>query len=78
MIVFFKSDSACRASQILVSDTPDGKFTPLAEKPSTSEDWECLDGSFMYHTKGGKLLMIWSCGTNNGYVKAVCVRATAI
>lgn len=25
----------------------------------------------MYRTKGGKLLMIWSSGTNNGYVKAV-------
>lgn len=136
MIASFKSDFACRASQILVSDTPDGRFTPLTERPSTPENWECLDGTlyidksekpymifchewvqvhdgemcavelsedlrttigkpfllfkaseplwankgktdyitdgpFMYHTKDGKLLMIWSSGTDNGYVEAI-------
>ena len=42
----FKADGACRATQILVCDTPDGKFEPLSDKPITPEGWECLDGTF--------------------------------
>jgi hypothetical protein len=42
----FKSDTHVRATQILVSDTPDGVFTPLSQSPTTPEDWECLDGTF--------------------------------
>lgn len=42
----FKADGACRATQILVCDTPDGKFEPITDKPITPEGWECLDGTF--------------------------------
>ena len=35
-----------RASQIFVCDTPDGKFKPITDKPTTPEKWMCLDGTF--------------------------------
>ena len=41
----FKSEAHCRATQILVSDTPDGKFRPISQKPATPQEWECLDGT---------------------------------
>lgn len=41
----FKSKDHRRATQILVCDTPDGKFKPISQKPVTPEDWECLDGT---------------------------------
>lgn len=41
----FTSDTHHRGTQILVSDTPDGKFTPITELPVTPSDWECLDGT---------------------------------
>ena len=40
-----KADGKCRATQIFVSDTPDGKFIPISDKPATPLDWECLDGT---------------------------------
>ena len=46
LFVSFKSDGACRATQILVCDTPDGEFKPISESPVTPSDWECLDGTF--------------------------------
>ena len=41
----FKANGKCRATQILVCDTPDGTFVPLSDKPATPENWECLDGT---------------------------------
>ena len=46
LFVSFKSDGVCRGTQILVSDTPDGEFKPISERPVTPSDWECLDGTF--------------------------------
>ena len=40
-----KSETRHRATQIFVSDTPDGIFTPLSDAPATPADWECLDGT---------------------------------
>lgn len=45
MFASFKADNRCRASQILVSDTPLGKFVPLTDSPITPMDWECLDAT---------------------------------
>ena len=42
----FKAEGRHRATQILVSDTPDGTFVPLTDRPATPEGWECLDGTF--------------------------------
>lgn len=44
MLASFKADGVCRATSILVSDTPDGEFTVYNERV-TPEDWECLDGT---------------------------------
>lgn len=44
IIASFKKEGVCRASQILVSDTPFGKYRPLNEKLTPSE-WECLDAT---------------------------------
>ena len=41
----FKAEGVCRATQILVSDTPDGEFLPLSDKARTPDEWECLDGT---------------------------------
>ncbi len=41
----FKADDRCRATHILVADSPMGPFAPLSEKPQTPASWECLDGT---------------------------------
>lgn len=136
MFVSFKSETACRGTQILVADTPKGPFTLHSDGPVTPRDWECLDGtlyidrdgkpymvfchewlqvkdgemcavrlsddlkqavgepfllfrasepdwalkdktefvtdgSWMYRTASGKLLMLWSSSAANGYVEAI-------
>ena len=47
MFASCKADGHVRATQIFVCDTPDGKFTPLGDKPQTPEGWECLDGTLV-------------------------------
>lgn len=47
-----KSETACRGTQIFVSDTPDGTFVPLTDEPVTPRNWECLDGT-LYIDKSG-------------------------
>ena len=46
MFASFKAENTCRGTHILVSDTPNGQFIPLSQKPITPSDWECLDGTF--------------------------------
>lgn len=43
----FKAKGKCRATQILVCDTPDGTFVPVSNAPATPENWECLDGTLL-------------------------------
>lgn len=45
----FKAEGRCRGTQILVCDTPTGKFSPISKDPITPSDWECLDGTFFVH-----------------------------
>jgi arabinan endo-1,5-alpha-L-arabinosidase len=45
MFASFKAEGVCRGTQILVSDSALGPFTPLSEDPITPRDWECLDGT---------------------------------
>ena len=52
MFASFKAPNVCRGTQILVCDTPNGKFVPLTEKPITPSDWECLDGTFYVDKQG--------------------------
>jgi GH43 family beta-xylosidase len=46
-----------RASQVLVSDTPEGPFTPFANKPHTPEKWMSLDATLW--VENGKPWMIF-------------------
>ena len=41
-----KGEGICRGTYIFVSDTPDGKYVPVSDKPATPALWECLDGTF--------------------------------
>lgn len=56
LIASFFKKGKCRASQMLVSDKPMGKFIPL-EKPFTPENWECLDATIF--EEDGKLYTIF-------------------
>lgn len=53
----FKSETHTRASQILESDNPLGPFKPISDKPTTPEEWECLDGTFF--VENGKPYMVF-------------------
>ena len=53
-----KAEDRCRATEIFVSDTPDGKFVPVSDIPKTPVEWECLDGTFF--AEDGKPYMIFS------------------
>lgn len=44
--VSMRSEEKPRATQILVSDSPMGRFTPVSDKPATPWDRNCLDGTF--------------------------------
>lgn len=44
--------------QILESDTPDGMFVPVTEKPVTPEEWNCIDG--MIYQEHDKIYLIFS------------------
>ena len=52
-----KADGKCRATQIFVCDTPNGKYAPLSDKPITPPDWECLDGTLFIDN--GKPYMVF-------------------
>lgn len=45
MFASFNSDTRCRGTQILVSDSPMGPFTVHSDGPVTPADWLCLDGT---------------------------------
>ena len=52
MFASFKSADRNRGTQILISDTPDGKFKPVSEYPVTPEDWMSLDGTLYTDNNG--------------------------
>lgn len=58
MFASFKSKNACRGTQVLVSESADGKFSPLTDAPITPHEWECLDGT-LYIDKAGKPYMVF-------------------
>jgi arabinan endo-1,5-alpha-L-arabinosidase len=51
MFASFKGEGVCRGTQILVSESPFGSFSPLTEYPITPKDWECLDGTLFIDEK---------------------------
>ncbi len=46
MFATFGKENGLRGTYILVSDSPEGEFTPLTGKAITPYEWECLDGTF--------------------------------
>ena len=52
MLASFKSDTACRGTQILKADAPDAEFKPISEGAVTPADWESLDGTLYVDKKG--------------------------
>ncbi|MFC5406101.1 glycoside hydrolase family 43 protein [Cohnella soli] len=52
MFASFKADHRCRATQILISNSPLGPFVPHGEGPVTPPDWECLDGTLYVDDEG--------------------------
>lgn len=58
MFASFKTDGKCRATHILVSDSPDSEFSPLTIYPVTPADWECLDGT-LYIDRAGVPYMVF-------------------
>ena len=45
MFASFKAERQYRGTQILVSDSIAGPYSPLTDGPITPPDWECLDGT---------------------------------
>lgn len=52
MFASFKSECKCRGTQVLISESPLGPFTPFSDGPVTPEDWGCLDGTFYIDREG--------------------------
>ena len=52
MLASFKSETACRGTQILVADTPMGPFRLHSDGPVAPRDWECLDGTLYVDAQG--------------------------
>jgi len=52
MFATFKAPEKCRATQILVSDRPEGPFSPHGAGPVTPAEWECLDGTLWIEPDG--------------------------
>ncbi len=69
----FKNENACRGTQILVSDKPEGPFVPHSNDAITPHDWECLDGT-LYIAKDGTPYIVFChewCQVGNGEVCAL-------
>lgn len=58
MFASFYNGIRHRGTQILVADTPDGRFEPTSEEPVTPADWSCLDGT-LYVDKQGAPHMVF-------------------
>ena len=52
MFATFYAEGKQRATHILVSDSPSGRFVPVSKTPHTPERWSCLDGT-LYISKAG-------------------------
>lgn len=48
----FTSDTTCRGTTILISDSPEGPFVPHSDGAVTPKDWECLDGTLYVDDNG--------------------------
>lgn len=58
MFISIKGKNGLRGTQILVSDTPDGRFIPLKNAPQTPHDKSCIDGTL--YVENGTPYMVFS------------------
>ena len=58
MFASFKADGVHRGTQILVSQHPQGPFSPHSDKAVTPAEWECLDGT-LYISPDGSPYMVF-------------------
>jgi len=58
MFASFKAEGKCRGTHVLISEHPQGPFSPISSTPATPADWECLDGT-LYVDKNGDPHMVF-------------------
>ena len=52
LISSFRTDGCVRGCLCLSSDSPEGPFLPVSDRPVTPEGWHCLDGTLYVDFKG--------------------------
>ena len=62
-----KGKNGLRGTEISVSDTPDGIFTPIANRPATPLDKSCIDGTLF--VDGDTPYIIYSRDWPNNFIK---------
>lgn len=67
MFLSLLGKNGLRGTEISVSNTPDGFFTPISNRPATPLDKSCIDGSLIID--GGKPYMVYSHDWPDNYVK---------
>ena len=65
-----KGKNKIRATQIFVSDSPDGKFTPLSDNARTPTNWNCIDGTLW--VENGRAYMIFCHGGEEAPQGDIC------
>ena len=67
MFLSLLGKNGLRGTEISVSGTPDGKFTPISNRPATPLDKSCIDGSLIIDE--GKPYMVYSRDWPDNYLK---------
>ncbi len=57
LISSFRAKGRFRGCQALVSDSPEGTFKPVGDKPITPKGWHCLDGTLYVDEEGNPWLV---------------------
>lgn len=66
LFVSLLGKNGLRGTQIAVSDKPDGKFIPIADRAATPLDQSCIDGTLFVHN--GKPYIIYSHDWPDNYI----------
>ncbi len=67
MFLSILGKNGLRGTEISVSDTPDGIFTPITDRPATPLDKSCIDGTLIIDN--GKPYMVYSHDWPDNYIK---------
>lgn len=66
MFLSIKGKSGLRGTEISVSDTPDGMFLPITDRPSTPITQSCIDGTLF--VENGTPYMVYSRDWSGNYI----------